>query len=99
MDKKLLDSLNNLSLALEDIAAALKDKGEANSATAKALKGGDFIKEIKEINVGVKQLQKDTKQILANQQTIMKMGSKRKKKLLLKNSVVIKSLKIISKKD
>lgn len=74
MDKKLLDSLNNLSLALEDISAALKDKGEAQSATAKAMKGGDFISEIKEINVGVKALQKDTKEILANQQTIMKMG-------------------------
>jgi hypothetical protein len=80
MDKKLLDSLNNLSLALEDIAAALKDKGEANSATAKALKGGDFIKEIKEINVGVKQLQKDTKQILANQQTIMGMAKSKSDK-------------------
>ena len=50
MDKKLLDSLSNLSLALEDIAAALKDKSEAQSATAKAMKGGDFVKEIKEIN-------------------------------------------------
>jgi hypothetical protein len=74
MDKKLLDSLSNLSLALEDIAAALKDKGEAQSATAKAMKGGDFVKEIKEINVGVKALQKDSKQILANQQTIMNMA-------------------------
>ena len=74
MDKKLLDSLSNLSLALEDIAAALKDKSEAQSATAKAMKGGDFVKEIKEINVGVKSLQKDTKQILANQQTIMGMS-------------------------
>ena len=74
MDKKLLDSLSNLSLALEDIAAALKDKSEAQSGTAKAMKGGDFVKEIKEINVGVKALQKDTKQILANQQTIMGMA-------------------------
>jgi hypothetical protein len=80
MDKKLLDSLSNLSLALEDIAAALKDKSEAQSGTAKALKGGDFIKEIKEINVGVKALQKDTKQILANQQTIMSMGKSKSAK-------------------
>jgi hypothetical protein len=80
MDKKLLDSLNNLSLALEDIASALKDKSETNSATAKALKGGDFIKEIKEINVGVKQLQKDTKQVLANQQTIMSMAKSKSDK-------------------
>lgn len=79
MDKKLLESLNNLSLALEDIASSLKSKGEAQSATAKAMKGGDFVKEIKEINVGVKQILKDTKQILANQQTIMAMGKKKDK--------------------
>ena len=80
MDKKLLDSLSNLSLALEGIAAALKDKSEAQSATAKAMKGGDFVKEIKEINVGVKALQKDTKQILANQQTIIGMAKSKSDK-------------------
>jgi hypothetical protein len=74
MDKKLLDSLSNLSLALENIASALKDKREASSGTANAIKGGDFVKEIKEIHIGIKSLQKDSKQILANQQTIMKMG-------------------------
>lgn len=79
MDKKLLDSLNNLSLALQDISDSLKSKSEASSATAKAMKGGNFTKEIKEINIGVKQLQKDTKQILANQQTIMKMGKSKSK--------------------
>ena len=74
MDKKLLDSLNNLSLALEHISLALKDKREESSGTAKAIKGGDFVKEIKEIHIGIKSLQKDSKQILSNQQTIMKMG-------------------------
>ena len=78
MDKKLLDSLGNLSLALEDIADALKSKSEAKTATAKALKGGDFIKEIKEIQVGVKQLQKDTKKILANQETIIRLSKQKK---------------------
>ena len=78
MDQRLLESLGNLSLALEEIASALKDKREAQSATAKAMKGGDFISEIKEINIAVKDLQKDTKQILANQQTIMKMGKQKK---------------------
>jgi len=73
MDKKLLDSLNNLSIALQDISDSLNSKSEASSATAKAMKGGNFTKEIKEINIGVKQLQKDSKQILSNQQTIIKM--------------------------
>ena len=79
MDKKLLDSLNNLSIALQDISDSLKSKSEASSATAKAMKGGNFGKEIKEINIGVKQIQKDTKQILSNQQTIMKMGKSKSK--------------------
>ncbi len=79
MDKKLLESLNNLSSALEEIAEALKDKNEATSATAKAIQGGDFSKQIQEIHVGVKQLQKDTKEILKNQQTIMNMAKKPQK--------------------
>jgi hypothetical protein len=79
MDKKLLDSLNNLSIALQDISDSLNSKSEASSATAKAMKGGDFGKEIKEINIGVIQLKKDTKQILANQQTIMNMGKNKSK--------------------
>ena len=77
MDKKLLESLSNLSYALEDIASALKSKSEAQSATAKAFKGGDFIKEIKEISVGVKQLQKDTKKILSNQETIIRLSKQK----------------------
>ena len=74
MDKKLLDCLSNLSFALEEIANALNDKEEPKSATAKAIKSGDFISEITEINVGIKSLQLDTKQILTNQETIIKMG-------------------------
>ena len=80
MDQKLLESLNNLSIALMEISDALKDKSEAQSATAKAMKGGDFIKEIKEINKGVVQLQKDTKEILKNQQTIMSMAKSKSDK-------------------
>ena len=79
MDKRLLDGLNNLSIALGDIAQSLADKSESSSATAKALQGGNFITEIKEINEGVKSLQKDTKEILANQQTIMKMAESKGK--------------------
>jgi len=80
MDQKLLESLNNLSFALQEISDALRDKSEAQSATAKAMKGGDFIKEIKEINKGVIQLQKDTKEILKNQQTIMNMAKSKSDK-------------------
>jgi len=81
MDQKLLDALSNMSSALEQIAAALK-KGKddgSDSATTAALKGGDFVKQIKEINIGVKQLQIDTKKILKNQETLLRLSKKGKK--------------------
>ena len=76
MDQKLLSALNNLSDGLEAIAEALKDSGEKKSATTSALQGGNFTKEIQEINVGVKQLMKDSKQILKNQETIISLSKK-----------------------
>ena len=78
MDQKLLAALNNLSEGLEAIAAALSSSGNDNkSATTEALQKGDFITEIKEINVGVKQLIKDSKQILKNQETIISLSKKK----------------------
>ena len=78
MDQKLLAALNNLSEGLEAIAAALSYSGNDNkSATTEALQKGDFITEIKEINVGVKQLIKDSKQILKNQETIISLSKKK----------------------
>jgi hypothetical protein len=77
MDQKLLNALNNLSEGLEAIADALKDKKGGNkSATTDALQGGNFTTHIKEINVGVKQLIKDSKQILKNQETIISLSKK-----------------------
>lgn len=76
MDQKLLSALNNLSDGLEAIADALKSKKGNKSATTEALQGGNFTKEIKEINVGVKQLLKDSKQILKNQETIISLSKK-----------------------
>jgi hypothetical protein len=77
MDQKLLLALNNLSEGLEAIAAALSEKGSGSkSATTEALQGGNFITEIKEINVGVKQLLADSKKILKNQETIISLSKK-----------------------
>jgi len=76
MDQKLLSALNNLSEGLEAIAEALKDSEGNKSATTSALQGGNFTKEIQEINVGVKQLMKDSKQILKNQETIISLSKK-----------------------
>jgi hypothetical protein len=77
MDNRLLAALNNLSEGLEAIAAALSEKGKGNkSATSTALQSGDFTNEIKAINVGVKQLMVDSKQILKNQETIISLSKK-----------------------
>ncbi len=80
MDKKLLDSLNNLSVALEAIGQALASKKEPTAPSAQALKSGNFIEQITQINKGVKSLKKDTEKILANQQTILAMSKKGDKK-------------------
>jgi len=81
MDKKLLDGLDNLSEALIMIAEALEKKGQqSNSATTNALVSGDFTTQIKEINVGIKSIKKDTTKILENQQTILEMSKKKDKK-------------------
>ena len=74
MDKKLLNALNNLSEALLEIGEALKDKGGKKSATTEALQGGDFSKELKQINLGIQSIKKDTQEILKQQKTILSMS-------------------------
>src|SRR5574343_98491 len=82
MDKKLLDSLNNLSMALDQIADALKDKGaQGQSATGDALRSGNFVKQIEAIDAGVKQLQEDNKKILKNQETIIALSKQKTSKV------------------
>lgn len=76
MDQKLLAALSNLSEALEQISDALKESKGNKSATTEALQGGNFISEIKQINVGIKQLQLDSKKILKNQETIIQLSKK-----------------------
>ena len=79
MDKQLLNALDNLSLALEKIAElmAKKDDGSAKSDITKALQSGNFIEEIKEINIGVKEIKKDTQEILKQQKTIIEMSKQK----------------------
>lgn len=76
MDQKLLNALSNLSEALEQISEALKEGKGNKSATTEALQSGNFISEIKQINVGIKQLQLDSKKILKNQETIIQLSKK-----------------------
>lgn len=78
MDRKLLDALNNLSLALEEISNALnsKDKGPKSDTTT-ALQSGNLNKKIDMIDKGVKKLQEDNKKILKNQETIIALSKKK----------------------
>jgi hypothetical protein len=79
MDRKLLDALNNLSFALEEIAESLNNKGgdKGNkSATTTALQGGKLDEQLKSIDKGVKQLQSDNKKILKNQETLLELSKK-----------------------
>ena len=76
MDKKLLDALNNLSESLDLIAQVLAD-GKGESSTSKALEGGNFTTQIKEISAGVKKLQADNQKILKNQETILALSQKK----------------------
>jgi len=76
MDKKLLDALNNLSFALEEISDALNNakSNKPKSATTTALQGGDMNNQIKLLDKGIKDLKKDNKEILKNQKTLIDLA-------------------------
>ena len=77
MDKQLLKALDNLSKSLEMIAEVMQSKKEGGSSdVTKSLQSGNFIEQIKEINIGVKAIRKDTQEILRQQRTILEMSKK-----------------------
>lgn len=79
MDKKLLDALNNVSDAITLLAEILENKkDEAKTSTGQALQSGDVGKQLKSLELGIKNLEKDTKEILKNQKTIINLSSKGK---------------------
>lgn len=79
MDKKLLDALNNLSYALEEISDALQSKGDTKpkSPTTEALSSGKLDKKLELIDKGVKKLLSDNKKILKNQETLIALSKKK----------------------
>ena len=76
MDKLLLASLDNLSVALTTIADILNKK-QTKSATGAALESGDFSKDIKQISVGIKSIKADTEKILKSQNAILELSKKK----------------------
>lgn len=79
MDKQLLNALDNLAVALEMLSDSLDKKGgEAKTPTGAALQSGDFSKQLIEINQSIKDIKSDTKKILDNQSTILKLQREKK---------------------
>lgn len=80
MDKKLLNALNNLSFALEEISEILKeskDSKEKKSATTEAMASGDLSVQLKELSEGIRLVKEDTQEILKNQKTILQISKER----------------------
>jgi hypothetical protein len=77
MDQKLLNALNNIGIALEELVDALNSKSEAKTATSSAIQSGDFSKDLKSISEGIKSIKADTQTIIKNQQTIIAQGKER----------------------
>jgi phage-related protein len=77
MDQKLLDALNNLSIGLEKISEALKDKSSA-SPVSTALGSVDIDEKLKMISDGIQKLREDNKKILDNQKTLIGMSKSNK---------------------
>jgi hypothetical protein len=80
MDQQLLDSFNNLSVALQNIADALQKneakKGPSESMVADALSKLDIAEQIKSIDEGVKQLIQSNAEIIGTQKTMMESMQK-----------------------
>lgn len=81
MDKKLLNALNNLSVALETISDILSKKGDKKSDTSKALSGGDVSKKIEELNKSLKEVIETKKTEQNTLKTISKNINRIEKKI------------------
>jgi hypothetical protein len=77
MDQKLLNALNNIGLALEELVVAINSKSESSSATGAAIQSGNFSEDLKSISEGIKSIKADTQTIIQNQQTIMAQGKEK----------------------
>lgn len=82
MDKKLLDALNNLSVAFEELAKAISNASadKDKSATSTALAQTKIEKKLELIDKGVQKLQADNKKIIKNQEQLLKLAQSAKSK-------------------
>ena len=78
MDDKIVSALNDLTLALDAVANAMKDKS-VKTDSKKLLQGiNNFDKKIEAIKTGLQSIKKDTTQILKNQETLLKISKDKK---------------------
>ena len=84
MDKKLLESFQNLSLALEQLSKTLeeskKDTKPTESSIVDALKSLSITEQLKSIDEGVKKIKDDNKEIIKNQKSLLAAVSKQQTK-------------------
>ncbi len=75
MDQKLLNALNNLSIALQEISDSMDDinksKQSSNSSIVEAFKSLNITEQLKSIDTGVKKIQEDNKEIIKTQKKIL----------------------------
>jgi len=72
MDRELLNALNNVAEALQQVADHLDNKKQVSSVGS-AMQGGGFSGGLLEISEGIESLKEDNKKILDNQETIIKL--------------------------
>ena len=77
MDEKLLRALSNIGDGLDELVKALQDKKGSKSDTASTIQAGDFSKQLKDIQTGLKSIKKDTQEILKQQKTILETAKKK----------------------
>jgi hypothetical protein len=96
MDKKLLSALENLSFALEEIAAAIEKSktDKPKSEVGGALTAGGLDKKIELIDKGIKQLMKDNKTIIRNQETLISLAKNKKESVISESGDKKKSSKV-----
>lgn len=72
MDKKILDALNNVSIAIEHLVDSLNDKNKSNNDIISSIKSSDISDGLNKIHKSVLNVKRDTEMILKNQKSSSK---------------------------
>jgi hypothetical protein len=92
MEDKILNALNNISNAIEEIAKHTKAKSKESAKNL--LQSVDLGKKMDDIKNNIKNIKKDTEKILQNQQTLMQLSKEKSSKTSLFETASDKAGKI-----